>query len=535
MQIYGDFYCLIEKIMYFCINMEHIVSRTKRTIQNSRMSLMLFLFQIVVGFYSRKVFLDCLGAEVLGVNTTLGNILSFLNLTELGIGIAMVTSLYKPIQAQDYKTINEILTVQGYLYRRIALLLCLLSVPILIAMPWLFPSTECGLLYVYMAYVVFLGGSLSGYLWNYRQVLIGADQKNFKLMPWIHVVRYVKIFLQIFFLLFTPFGVWAWLLMELLGDVLSVLVINRVLYKEYPWLQSVKIPAKELLKKYQVLIVKTKQIFIHKIGLFVLEQTAPLIIYALVSLTMVTYYGNYMVLIGYTTTLMNVIFEGMGASIGNLVAENNKRHTLEVFWELFTSRFWVSSLACFGLYLFMSPFITIWIGEKYVLGDMTLILMLITMFLRLTRSVTDSFNHAYQLFGDVWAPAVEGVINLGCSFWLGSIWGLNGILAGVALSLLATGLFWKPYYLFSRGLKTPTFLYYRHYVLLTVVIGFSMVGSLYLFKSLIFVKGNGIVCVVTRQLIIFLTFFLSSYLLLMCTTKSMRHFNQRVVGIIKKE
>jgi hypothetical protein len=232
---------------------------------------------------------------------------------------------------------------------------------------------------------------------------------------------------------------------------------------------------------------------------------------------------------------MNVIFEGMGASIGNLVAENNKRHTLDVFWELFTSRFWVSSLACFGLYLFMSPFITIWIGEKYVLGDTTLILMLITMFLRLTRSVTDSFNHAYQLFGDVWAPVVEGVINLGCSFWLGSIWGLNGILAGVALSLLATGLFWKPYYLFSRGLKTPTFLYYRHYVLLTIVIGFSMVGSLYLFKSLIFVKGNGIVCVVTRQLIIFLTFFLSSYLLLMCTTKSMRHFNQRVVGIIKKE
>jgi drug/metabolite transporter (DMT)-like permease len=170
---------------------------------------MLFLFQIVVGFYSRKVFLDCLGAEVLGVNTTLGNILSFLNLTELGIGIAMVTSLYKPIQAQDYKTINEILTVQGYLYRRIALLLCLLSVPILIAMPWLFPSTECGLLYVYMAYVVFLGGSLSGYLWNYRQVLIGADQKNFKLMPWIHAVRYAKIFLQLFFLLFTPFGVWA--------------------------------------------------------------------------------------------------------------------------------------------------------------------------------------------------------------------------------------------------------------------------------------------------------------------------------------
>ena len=305
--------------------------------------------------------------------------------------------------------------------------------------------------------------------------------------------------------------------------------------KEYPWLCYVKVPAKDLFKKYHVLIIKTKQIFIHKIGLFVLEQTAPLIIYALVSLTMVTYYGNYMVMIGYTTTLMNVIFSGMGASIGNLVAENNKSHTLDVFWELFTSRFWVSSLACFGLYLFMSPFITIWIGEKYVLGDITLILMLVTMFLRLTRSVTDSFNHAYQLFGDVWAPVVEGIINLGCSFWLGSIWGLNGILVGIALSLLATGLLWKPYYLFSRGLKTTTFLYYRHYALLTIVIGVSMVGSLYLIKYLMPADGRGIIYVIIHQAMAFLTFFLASYLLLMSTTRSMRLFHNRIIRIIKKK
>ena len=81
-------------------------NRTHRTIQNSRTSLLLFLFQIFIGFYSRKIFLDHLGAEVLGINTTLGNILSFLNLTELGIGIAMTTSLYKPITNQDQEAIS---------------------------------------------------------------------------------------------------------------------------------------------------------------------------------------------------------------------------------------------------------------------------------------------------------------------------------------------------------------------------------------------------------------------------------------------
>ena len=161
-------------------------SRTKRTIQNSQMSLLLFLIQVFIGFYSRKVFLDHLGDEVIGLNTTLGNILGFLNLAELGIGIAMATSLYQPIHDQDRHTIREILGVQGFLYKRIALLLCLLSIPIIIALPFIFPSTGCGIAYVYVAYIVFLSGSIFGYLWNYRQVLIQADQKNYKLMPWVH-------------------------------------------------------------------------------------------------------------------------------------------------------------------------------------------------------------------------------------------------------------------------------------------------------------------------------------------------------------
>lgn len=533
MQIKREFCRFVEKKMYFCKCMAKIVSRTRRTIQNSRMSFMLFLFQIIVGFYSRKVFLDYLGAEVLGVNTTLGNILSFLNLSELGIGIAMATSLYKPIQLHDKDAICEILTVQGYLYKRIAGILCVLSIPILLAIPWMFPSTSCSILYVYIAYLVFLSGSLFSYLWNYRQILIGADQKNFKILPWTHGVRYIKIFSQLFFLLVVNWGIWGWIFWEFVADILLVVVINKVVRQEYPWLHKVDTSTSILLTKYKVLIIKTKQIFIHKLGLFVLEQTSPLVIYALVSLSMVTYYGNYMLLIGYTTTFLNVIFEGMGASIGNLVAENHKSHTLYVFWELFTSRFWISALACFGLYLFVSPFIIFWIGKEYLLSDMTLILMLITMFFRLTRSVTDSFNHAYQLFGDVWAPVVEGIINLGCSFWLGSIWGLNGILIGVALSILITGLFWKPYYLFSRGLKTPTRLFYYHYILLSIICLGCAIGCVYLFNTICIINTDNLLGVFVHQTIEFVSYAFLTFLLLIITTNSMRRFLKRIIGIMK--
>ena len=509
-------------------------SRTHRTIQNSRVSLLLYLVQIFIGFFSRKVFLDYLGAEVLGLNTTLGNILSFLNLAELGIGIAMATSLYKPLHDQDQKRMCDILTVQGILYRRIAWLLCGLSIPVIIALPFIFPSTNCGIGYIFLAYIVFLSGSIFSYLWNYRQVLIQADQKNYKLMPWIHGIRYGKILLQMCFLMLTPWGIWGWIMLELVSNVLTVFAINHVIRKEYSWLTKSKESASTLLHKYSDLMVKTKQMFVHKIGSFVLEQTAPLIIYAYVSLSMVTYYGNYMMLIGYTVTLMNVIFEGLGASIGNLVAENNKKHTLDVFWELFTSRLWIAGIACFTLYLFVGPFITIWLGKQYLLSETTLLLMILGMFIRMTRSVVDSFKNAYQLFADVWSPIAEAAINLGCSILFGYLWGLNGILLGSNLSLILIVLIWKPYYTFHEGLKAPTTVYYMQYILhCGILLSCAVLSKSFL---MFFYSSDGeyqllsVILCLAGTLILYIV---ATYGVFFVLTPGMRKFTQRIINIVK--
>lgn len=510
------------------------VSRTKRTIQNSKISLILFLIQIIVGFYSRKIFLDYLGDEIIGLNTTLGNILSFLNLAELGIGVAMATSLYKPIHNEDQKTIIDIITVQGILYRRIAYILCILSIPVLIALPFIFPSVECGILYAYVAYIVFLSGSLFSYLWNYRQVLIQADQKRYILDPWINAVRFAKIFIQIALLIYTPFGIWGWISVEFIGNVVTIFVINHVMEKEYPWLRKSKEPVKLLLERHHGLLIKTKQLFVHKIGGYVLNQTSPLIIYACVSLEMVTYYGNYMILIGYFSTLLNVIFGSMGASIGNLVADDNKHHTLDVFWELFTSRIWISGIACFTLYITIGPFITLWIGSKYILSDSTLLLLLVSLFIRLSRTVIESFKDAYQLFGDVWAPIIESFINLGGSILFGYLWGLNGVLIGVNLSLFIIVLLWKPYYTFRYGLKSSVTPYFIQYTSHLIILISGAIISKYIMGMINF-DENDIITIVFNILLGLLAYIAITYTILMFFTRGMRMFTIRIKNILKQK
>ena len=504
-------------------------SRTKRVLQNSKMSLLLFLVQLIVGFLTRKIFLDYLGAEVLGLNTTLGNILGFLNLAELGIGMAMATSLYKPLRDEDHETICEIISVQGLLYKRIAMFLVGSSVLVMLFFPMFYKNVDCGLLYAYVAFVVFLTGSISSYIWNYRVTLISADQKFFKIMPWIQGVRYIKIGFQVFSLVVIQWGIWGWILWEFIHNVVVVFVVNYVIKKEYPWLRKATLSNKELLSKYKHLMTKTKQLFVHKLSAFVLYQTPPLIISLFVSLSMVTYYGNYMLIIGYISSLLNTIFSSMGASIGNLIAEKNSQHTIKVFWELLTSRIWFVGVACYGVYLFMNPLITWWLGAQYILSDMTFVLILIGAFVRLSRSIVDSFKDAFQLFGDVGAPVAEAVINLGASLYFGYLWGLNGILLGSNLSLIIIVLLWKPYYLFRYGLKSSCWSYYLQYALLLFILLFCIfVSQMVSFST----EHTDYIMNALYKVPSFMIFAILSYALFALTMSGMRRFSQRIIRII---
>lgn len=446
-------------------------SRTYYTLKNAQVTLIFFILQVVVGFVSRKIFLDYLGAEVIGLNTTLTNILNFINLAEMGIGIAMSSALYKPIFDEDHNAINEMMSIQGYLYRKIAYLFVIISIPFCLLVPYIFSDIDFPLWYVYVTYFVGLWGTILGYIWNYRQILLAANQKNYKLTPYIQGGRVLKTVVQLGVILFFRAGYIGYLVVEFLYNTIVAVMINRVVKKEYPWLSLSIHKGKDLMSEYKQLTVMTKQVFFHKVSGFVLTETAPLLIFMYVSLSMVTYYGNYKMLIGYAFALINTLFAGMGASVGNLVAEDNKQHVRNVFWELFTSRMWIAGLTTYSLYIFIPPFIEVWLGGEYLLDDTTLLLMLVSVFIGISRTAVESFKESFKLFGDIWAPIIETVVNLGGALLLGYFWGLNGILLGANLSLVLVVLLWKPYYVFKKGFNWGVMEYFKEYLLqLTILI-----------------------------------------------------------------
>ena len=97
--------------------------RVHKSVLNAEVNLLYYFLSLFFAFFSRKIFLDCLGASFIGLTGTLGNILGYLNLAELGIGSCISYFLYKPIQSNDRASINEIMSVFGFLYQCIGLVI----------------------------------------------------------------------------------------------------------------------------------------------------------------------------------------------------------------------------------------------------------------------------------------------------------------------------------------------------------------------------------------------------------------------------
>lgn len=478
-------------------------SRTAKSVKNSVVALGFYFVGLVLQFFSRKIFLDYLGAEVLGLNTTATNLLQFLNLAELGIGAAISFTLYKPLFDKDEKTINDILSLQGWMYNRIAWIIILGSVVLMSLFPWIFAKMPLPLWYAYASFGVLLASALLGYFVNYKQILLSADQKDYKIQYSFQSIRLIKICCQIFALTYFDDAYVWWLILELVFAIIGSISLEWMTRKTYPYLRPNISKGKQLYRKYPEIGKKIKQVFFHKIGGFALTQSSPIIIYAYASLTLVALYGNYMLIITGVTMLMNAMFNSMNAGVGNLVAEGNKERIMSVFEELFGIRFILVCTLCFAVYTFAAEFITLWIGEQYVLDNTTLALMVATLYITLSRSTVDAFIAAYGLYEDTWSPIVEAFINIGLSVVLGYFYGLHGILLGVLISLFLVIFCWKPIWLFKRGFKINIFQYIWMYIkymsigiiawvitsLLCSVIRFASFTTLVFFYKVILFSG----------------------------------------------
>lgn len=507
-------------------------SRTIKSIKNAEVSVIYYTINLILGFWSRNVFYKYLGSEVLGLDTTASTLLSFLNLAELGVGGSVAYFLYKPMFDNDTKTMNEIVALQGWIYRRIAFFIIIASGILMCFFPWIFAKIDLPLWYAYCTFLVMLFGSMLGYFINYRQCILNADQKGYKVT---RVTSGAGVFFKILLILLLPIVSNPYIFYistTLCGSIFGCLWLNYVLKKDYPWLHKAEQSGKELLRKYPDILKTTGLIFFHQITSFIVFKIAPFIMYSFTTLTAVAYYSNYLVVIDKAKDVICMAFGSTGNGVGNLIASGDKNRIIRVFWELTDSRLCLSSGCILVIGIITEPLISLWLSPDYLLDKWVLFLVCLSSWLFINRGTVDQYRGGYCIYQDIWAPIVEGVINLSVAIVGGYLWGIKGVLLGGVTSTLIIIYGWRPYYLYKKGFNLNP---YTHYFLpvtkrwlMLAIDGFII---FYLLNKINFIPTSflslflyGTLLSIIIIPIVYLEFYL--------TTQGTKDFHQRIMTLI---
>ncbi len=506
--------------------------RVHRSVMNIKVGMLFYILSLFIAFFSRKVFLDCLGAEFIGLTGMLMNIMNFLGVAELGIGTSIVYFLYKPLQENDHEKVNEVMSILAFLYRCIGFIIGGTGIIVSLFFPWWFNHLTTGLFLVYFAFYTFLASSVSGYIFNYKQLLVVANQKQYLVNAYFQTISIAQSLTQILLAYYFQ-NLWLWVIVGLIFTLVGIIVFNYRIKQLYPWLSVDLRSGRKNLKKFPEILKKTKQIFIQRIKDFILYHSDEILVGMFVSVIKVAFYGNYTMIINKFLYLVNILSDGLSAGVGNLVAEGNENNIMKVYWEMTAARFFILGIIIFPLLMFLQPFIGCWLGWQYQLGEVIIYLLIFNLFIRLQPAAVYIFIGASGLYSDVWAAWTELIINLAVTLLLAPTYGITGILLGKIISFFFISFFWKPYYLFSQGFHKSVWTYWHGMVPYYLIFTFIAAFAIWLKYQIINQHVDSFVSLITYGALLTIPIIIVYFLLLFQFSNGMKFFVARKPAIYK--
>lgn len=409
-------------------------SRIENSIRNLKVAWICQACMIILKFVSRKLFVQTIPDEYLGLDNLYSNVIGVLNLAELGIGTAIGYELYKPLANHDEKMVVAIVKYMATLFRGIAATISIVGMAIVPLLPKLAPEIS-NLQFAYSSYFLVLYATSLSYFWGYKSILCSADQKNyiytrnhyaFNIL--MNVVQGITLCIWKSYILYA--------LVQFAFAIAEGISLSNSMDLYYPILKEKKIDEVDLNIKKKIWD-DVKYISIGNMGNQLIASTDSLVITKIFGLISNGIYGNYVLIISASATIIDQILGAMTASVGNLVAIEEKNKQREVFWQLLFIQNSVYCLASACLFSVIQPFIGYWLGGNYCLDVKIVACLIISFYIRGCRIVVNTFRKAYGLFAeDALKSCVEALCNVGVSIALAYVCGIEGVVLGTIISAL---------------------------------------------------------------------------------------------------
>jgi O-antigen/teichoic acid export membrane protein len=442
--------------------------RIQNSLKNMLFGLSGQVISAIMGFIVRTVFISTLGIEYLGINGLFTNILTLFSLANLGFDTAIIYSLYKPLAEKDKLKVQGLMNLYEKAYRWIGLIILVIGLALL---PFITQLTneQTTVQQIKVIYLLFLLNSVSSYYFVYKQSIIIADQHNHILSKINSVFSIILSVLQMILLVSTKNFIIVLSAQIVIGVAKNIYISNKAI-QLYPYLnegKDVRLSKEDRLSFFKNLY----SLMLYRISGVVINGTDNIVISIFVGLVWVGIYSNYLLIIATLNTFLSYIFYSITASVGNLNVNENAAKKYFVFRVLNFSNFWVYGFCSVSLWNLLNPFITLWLGDQYVLSKFIVFAIILDFYTAGMQNASTTFRDTTGLFQKgKYRPVYAAVINIVMSIMLAQTIGLAGVLLGTVISRLCTYFWYDPYVIFKYVFHKPVMIHFIRYLGFGVIV-----------------------------------------------------------------
>ena len=448
------------------------MSRTKNATRNITWGFINKIVSLILPFICRTVMIYTMGTEYTGLGGLFASVLQVLSLAELGVGSAIVYSMYKPIAEGDDEKVCALLNLYKKMYHMIGIVILVIGLILMPFLKYLIKGSYPEDISIYLLYAIYLFNTVISYfLFSYKCSLLNATQRNdisCKIGIFVTLGTYLS---QIFVLVqFRNYYIYA-LVMPIMS-ITNNIVTAHIATKMYP-----QYFCKGKLQKSELASIKetTFALVLYKIGSVLSDSFDSIILSAFLGLTTLTMYQNYNYIQNSVGAFLLIITTSIIAGVGNSVVTETIEKNYSDFRKFTLLYMWITGWCTVCLVSLYQPFMKIWVGNDLLFSVEIMIIFCVYFYTRKVGDICYAYRQAAGLWKyDKMRPIIEAVINLIINIVWVKKFGVSGVLISTILCLVFINFGWGTFILFKYYFKRKMVYYVMdqiYYLMITIVGG----------------------------------------------------------------
>lgn len=210
--------------------------RSKKAIANFKVDLLITIIIIALGFISRSIFIEYMGGKMTGLMLLFTQLMAYLNLAELGVGVAAASLMYKPLADNDEDKIRVLYKTLTKIYRFVSIAVIILGLLLGLGV-FFYVASVSDIKYSFIYWILFVLNTAFTYLYGQNSTLLTASQ-NYSAVRLIQGGgKIVTICFQLLFIMKYD-NFFYYLLIESLCVIVQSMIFNAKIKKTFPWLEQ---------------------------------------------------------------------------------------------------------------------------------------------------------------------------------------------------------------------------------------------------------------------------------------------------------